>query len=100
MTATSARINPADHLPDYVSSTQAKGLLADVDIWRDQWGIPHIRGGSYQDAFCGLGFEHAQDRLWQMEALLRLTPAQRLRLADLLLDYFATGFVRPCASSQ
>ena len=71
MTTTSARINPADHLPDYNRSTQAKGLLGNVDIWRDQWGIPHVRGASYQDAFCGLGFAHAQDRLWQMEALLR-----------------------------
>ena len=71
MTATSDRINPADHLPDYVSPAQVKGLLGNVDIWRDAWGIPHVRGGTYQDAFAGLGFAQAQDRLWQMEALLR-----------------------------
>ena len=35
------------------------------------WGIPHVRGGIFQDAFAGLGFAQAQDRLWQMEALLR-----------------------------
>jgi len=71
VTATSARINPADHLPDYTRSAQVQGLLGHVDIWRDEWGIPHIRGASFQDAFAGLGFAHAQDRLWQMEALLR-----------------------------
>ena len=71
MTATSAKINPADHLPDHVSPAQVKGLLGNVDIWRDAWGIPHVRGASYRDAFAGLGFAQAQDRLWQMEALLR-----------------------------
>src|SRR5882724_13398929 len=71
VTATSAKINPADHLPDYTRSAQVQGLLGHVDIWRDEWGIPHIRGASFQDAFAGLGFAHAQDRLWQMEALLR-----------------------------
>ena len=71
MTATSTKISPADHLPDYVSPARVKGLLGNVDIWRDAWGIPHVRGTSYQDAFAGLGFAQAQDRLWQMEALLR-----------------------------
>ena len=71
MKATSAQINPADHLPDFVSPAQVKGLLGNVDIWRDSWGIPHVRGGTFQDAFAGLGFAQAQDRLWQMEALLR-----------------------------
>ncbi len=50
---------------------RCKGLLGNVDIWRDAWGIPHVRGAPYQDAFAGLGFAQAQDRLWQMEALLR-----------------------------
>jgi penicillin G amidase len=42
-----------------------------ADIWRDQWGIPHIKANSRTDAFVALGFAHARDRLWQMEALLR-----------------------------
>src|SRR5258708_38709714 len=67
----SKKISPADHLPDYVSPARVKGLLGNVDIWRDAWGIPHVRGGPSQDAFAGLGFAQAQDRLWQMEALLR-----------------------------
>ena len=71
MTATSARIDPADHVPDYNRSARLDGLAGNVDIWRDNWGIPHVRGTSFQDAFAGLGFAHAQDRLWQMEALLR-----------------------------
>src|ERR1700735_1589461 len=42
-----------------------------ADIWRDQWGVPHIKAKSRADAFVALGFAHARDRLWQMEALLR-----------------------------
>jgi penicillin amidase len=42
-----------------------------ADIWRDQWGVPHIKAKSRDDAFAALGFAHARDRLWQMEALLR-----------------------------
>ena len=42
-----------------------------ADIWRDAWGIPHIRARTRDQAFAALGFAHARDRLWQMEALLR-----------------------------
>jgi penicillin G amidase len=42
-----------------------------ADIWRDPWGVPHIKAKSRDDAFAALGFAHARDRLWQMEALLR-----------------------------
>jgi len=42
-----------------------------ADIWRDAWGIPHIKARTRDQAFAALGFAHARDRLWQMEALLR-----------------------------
>ncbi|HEY1783730.1 MAG TPA: penicillin acylase family protein [Roseiarcus sp.] len=42
-----------------------------ADIWRDPWGVPHIKAKSRADAFGALGYAHARDRLWQMEALLR-----------------------------
>jgi penicillin G amidase len=40
-------------------------------IVRDAWGVPHISGGSAADAYFGLGFAMAQDRLWQMDYLRR-----------------------------
>ena len=43
----------------------------DVEIVRDQWGIPHVFAGSLADASFALGFVHAQDRLWQMELMRR-----------------------------
>jgi len=39
-----------------------------VDIYRDDWGIPHVRAQSVRDAFAGQGYAHAMDRLWQMDA--------------------------------
>lgn len=45
--------------------------LAGAEIWRDTWGIPHIKAGTAAEAFTALGFVHARDRLFQMESLLR-----------------------------
>ena len=47
------------------------GLDGPLRIERDPFGIPHVEAGSLEDAFSGLGFAHAQDRLWQMDLLRR-----------------------------
>ncbi|HSR83407.1 MAG TPA: penicillin acylase family protein [Streptosporangiaceae bacterium] len=39
-----------------------------MHIYRDEWGIPHVRAASVHDAFVGQGYAHAMDRLWQMDA--------------------------------
>ena len=43
------------------------GLDSNVEIYRDQWGIPHIYAQSLPNALFAQGFVHAQDRLFQME---------------------------------
>ncbi|HER27446.1 MAG TPA: penicillin acylase family protein [Rhodospirillales bacterium] len=48
------------------------GLGGDVTIVRDENGVPHIEGGSLNDALFGLGFVHVQDRLWQMDMNRRI----------------------------
>ncbi len=48
------------------------GLRAAVEIERDAQGIPTIRATSDDDAWFGLGFVHAQDRLWQLETHRRI----------------------------
>jgi penicillin amidase len=53
------------------AARQLPGLRAQVDLWRDAWGIPHIRATCADDAFFALGHVHATDRLWQMDALRR-----------------------------
>src|SRR5258708_12400128 len=60
-----------NYLPDLTSSAAIPGLSEAVDLSRAAWGIPHIRAASHLDAFAGLGFAHAQHRLWQMQALMR-----------------------------
>ena len=43
------------------------GLVAPATVFRDGWGIPHIRAQSEWDLFFAQGFATAQDRLWQMD---------------------------------
>jgi penicillin G amidase len=64
-------IDLSHHLPDHQSDAVIPGLHQPVAIHRDAWSIPHVRAQNRNDAFAGLGFAHAQDRLFQMEALLR-----------------------------
>ncbi|WP_170359018.1 penicillin acylase family protein [Ruegeria arenilitoris] len=58
-------------LPDYDQTLQVKGLNAPVEIVRDTANVPHILGRTDPDVFFGLGYAHAQDRLWQMTVMRR-----------------------------
>ena len=42
-------------LPDTFSSPRLKGLDATIDIFRDDYGIPHVKAQSAHDAFFGQG---------------------------------------------
>jgi penicillin G amidase len=43
------------------------GLQELVMIRRDGYGIPHVQARDERDAWFGMGFAAAEDRLWQME---------------------------------
>ncbi len=47
------------------------GITAQVEIYRDELGVPHVQAGNETDAYFGWGFAHAQDRLAQMLWLRR-----------------------------
>ncbi|WP_417721368.1 penicillin acylase family protein [Salipiger sp.] len=64
-------------LPDYDKTLAVKGTEGEIEIVRDNAGVPHIFAGTDSDAFFGLGYAHAQDRLWQM-TLMRRTVQGRL----------------------
>lgn len=68
-------------LPQTDGELAIGGLKAPVTIARDANGVPHIRAESLNDAYQALGFLHAQDRLFQMEAMRR---AGRGRMAELI----------------
>ncbi|QDY69033.1 penicillin acylase family protein [Qingshengfaniella alkalisoli] len=67
----------ARSLPDYSEDYTVAGVAAPVEIVRDTANVPHIFGETDQDTFFGLGFVHAQDRLWQM-TMMRRTAQGRL----------------------
>src|SRR3954471_5753600 len=59
-------------LPEIDGSVRVTGLSAPIEIIRDADAIPHIIAGNKLDALFGLGYVHAQDRLWQMEFQRRI----------------------------
>ncbi len=74
-------------VPVYDGAVVAAGISAQVQILRDKYAIPHVIGRSFEDAAFGLGYAHAQERLWQMETARRFIQG---RLAEL----FGGGAVR------
>ncbi|MAM60162.1 penicillin acylase family protein [Maritimibacter sp. UBA3975] len=58
-------------LPDYDVTRSVNGVSAEVDIVRNNANIPHVFGSSDADVYFGLGYAHAQDRLWQMVTMRR-----------------------------
>jgi len=54
-------------LPEVNGTVRVAGVTAPVEIIRDAGDVPHIFAANKNDALFGLGYAHAQDRLWQME---------------------------------
>ncbi|MBL8708005.1 MAG: penicillin acylase family protein [Rhodospirillaceae bacterium] len=59
-------------LPQTTGTVLVAGLDSAVSIQRDDRGVPIIRAQSNHDGYFALGFLHAQDRLFQMDAMRRL----------------------------
>jgi penicillin amidase len=53
--------------PQTKGTLRLPGLLEQVDVFRDSYGVPHIYAANAHDLFMAQGFVHAQDRFWQME---------------------------------
>lgn len=68
-------------LPDYDQTVAVDTLSAPVRVLRDHSNIPHIFAETAVEGdtpvYFGLGYAHAQDRLWQM-TILRRTAQGRL----------------------
>jgi len=58
-------------LPQTDGRIAVPGLHGEVTIARDADGVPTITAANDDDAAFGLGFAHAQDRLFQMEVQRR-----------------------------
>jgi penicillin G amidase len=58
---------------DEFVSLSSPALNGEVEIYRDQYGIVHLKANKESDAYFGMGYIHAQDRLWQMDYQRRLS---------------------------
>jgi penicillin amidase len=91
-------------MPTYSGSEKLPGLSADVRVWRDSYGVPHIFAANMDDAVRALGWLHASERLFQMELNRRVGQGRAAETfgADLLkVDKFlrTLGFYREAEAS-
>ena len=68
-------------MPNYNRPFVLEGLRDRVEVYRDEYAIPHIIAQNEHDLYVATGFVMAQDRLWQMDLLRRVTMG---RLSEIL----------------
>src|SRR5437899_4930277 len=59
-------------LPVINGEVMVGGASAPIEIVRDADAVTHVFASTKPDALFGLGYAHAQDRLWQMEFQRRI----------------------------
>lgn len=59
-------------IPQVTGTLKVSGLISPVEVYRDDWGVPHLYADNAHDLFFAQGYTHAQDRFWQMEFWRRL----------------------------
>ena len=59
--------------PQTGGTVKVPGLTGTVEIYRDQFGIPHVYADNIHDLFFAQGYLHAQDRFWQMDSWRHIT---------------------------
>ncbi len=60
-------------LPTYSGQVKLKNMKAEVTVYRDKYAIPHIYAQNEADLYRATGYVMAQDRLWQMDLIRRVT---------------------------
>jgi len=71
--------------PVYSGDLKLSGLKNKVEVIFDDYGVPHIYAHNSHDAYMALGYVQAQERLFQMEMIRRVTSG---RLSELLGEKF------------
>ncbi len=78
-------------IPDYSGEIRFPGLTSAVTVYRDSLAIPHIYADNDADLYRATGFVLAQDRMWQMDLLRRITEG---RLSEIFgEDYIDTDLL-------
>lgn len=58
--------------PSYKGELQLSGLEKEVEVYFDNYGVPHIYAQTETDAYRALGYIHAKERLFQLEMMRRV----------------------------
>ena len=69
-------------VPDYTLEVDLERLEGEVTVLRDSLGIPHIYASSENDLYRTVGYVMAQDRLWQMDLMRRITTGRLSEVLD------------------
>lgn len=57
--------------PKISGKISVEGLISDVRIATDEWGVPHVFAQNEKDLFFACGYVHASERMWQMDITRR-----------------------------
>ncbi|MCF6367083.1 MAG: penicillin acylase family protein [Bacteroidales bacterium] len=60
-------------LVNYNEEVKIEGLKSEVTVYRDNFGVPHVFAENEEDLYKVTGYISAQDRMWQMDLLRRVT---------------------------
>jgi len=74
-------------VPNYGKDISLKRLSRAVSVYRDSMGIPHLYAKNETDLYRVTGYLEAQDRMWQMDLLRRVTQGR-------LSEIFGEDFVQ------
>ena len=66
----SVRIYLHDAIPIYSGEKEVAGLQQPVDIYTDEYGVPHVFAQNEQDLFFASGYQTARDRLFQISLVV------------------------------
>ena len=61
--------------PQTTGTVTLQGLEGDVDVYRNDRGIPDLYADTPADLFFAQGYVHAQDRFWEMDFRRHITAA-------------------------
>lgn len=59
--------------PQTDGQIQVASLFGDVEVIRDDHGVPNIYADNVPDLYTALGYTHAQDRFWEMDFRRHIT---------------------------
>jgi penicillin amidase len=73
-------------LPQYKGDLRITGLTSEVTVYRDERGMPHIYAANEHDLYFSVGYVMAQERLWFMDLIRRVTTG---RLSEVMGEKLA-----------